>query len=78
MAFGFFAGVVKAVADVFDFRFCNTVTDNKVFRPGHKSAPHNRGKRDGQQGKGQERANGKQALESKSQIGHFVFSFISL
>lgn len=78
MAFGFFAGVVKAVMDAFDFRFCNTVTDNKVFRPGHKSAPHNRGKRDGQQGKGQKCANGKQALESKSKIGHFVFSFISL
>lgn len=78
MPFCPFAGFVKTVMDAFDFRLCNTVTDDKVFRPGHKSAPHNRGKRDGQQGKGQERANGKQALESKSQIGHFVFSFISL
>ena len=73
-----FAGFAKAVMDAFNVRLCNTVEDNEIFRPGHKSAPHNRGKRDGEQGKGQECANGKQALESKSQIGHFVFSFISL
>ena len=78
MAFGPFAGFVKAIMHTFNVRLCNAVKDNKVFRPGHKSAPHNRGKRDGQQSKGQECANGKQALESKSQIGQFIFSFISL